>query len=70
MSDTSIELTWDLAYEKEGIINYELRCRDSLGTQARILALLYDFNLKSVFGIEGRSRPPPASFAVVSRQIF
>uniref|UniRef100_A0A674NCY3 protein-tyrosine-phosphatase n=1 Tax=Takifugu rubripes TaxID=31033 RepID=A0A674NCY3_TAKRU len=31
VSDTSIELTWDLAYEKEGIINYELRYRESLG---------------------------------------
>ncbi|XP_029684533.1 receptor-type tyrosine-protein phosphatase S isoform X4 [Takifugu rubripes] len=33
VSDTSIELTWDLAYEKEGIINYELRYRESLGPQ-------------------------------------
>uniref|UniRef100_A0A671Z545 protein-tyrosine-phosphatase n=1 Tax=Sparus aurata TaxID=8175 RepID=A0A671Z545_SPAAU len=34
VSDTSIELTWEPAYEKEGIINYELRYMDrSLGTQ-------------------------------------
>uniref|UniRef100_A0A8C4IT32 protein-tyrosine-phosphatase n=1 Tax=Dicentrarchus labrax TaxID=13489 RepID=A0A8C4IT32_DICLA len=37
VSDTSIELTWEPAYEKEGIINYELRYMDrNLGTQARI----------------------------------
>ena len=40
VSDTSIELTWEPAYEKEGIINYELRYMDrSLGTQARISPL-------------------------------
>uniref|UniRef100_A0A7N8XBY3 protein-tyrosine-phosphatase n=1 Tax=Mastacembelus armatus TaxID=205130 RepID=A0A7N8XBY3_9TELE len=34
VSDTSIELTWEPAYEKEGIINYELRYREgSFGTQ-------------------------------------
>uniref|UniRef100_A0A8C4P0Q4 protein-tyrosine-phosphatase n=1 Tax=Dicentrarchus labrax TaxID=13489 RepID=A0A8C4P0Q4_DICLA len=34
VSDTSIELTWEPAYEKEGIINYELRYMDrNLGTQ-------------------------------------
>ncbi|XP_048832206.1 receptor-type tyrosine-protein phosphatase S isoform X1 [Brienomyrus brachyistius] len=34
VSDTSIELTWELAYEKEGIISYELRYREgSAGTQ-------------------------------------
>lgn len=71
VSDTSIELTWDLAYEKEGIKNYELRYRDSLGTQARILAILFFHLNLTVFGIEGRSRlPSPASFAVISRQIF
>lgn len=69
MSDTSIELTWDPAYEKEGIINYELQYRDSLGTQARTFALPF-LNL-TVFGIEDRSQLPKlASFAVISRQIF
>uniref|UniRef100_A0A8C9WUZ7 protein-tyrosine-phosphatase n=1 Tax=Sander lucioperca TaxID=283035 RepID=A0A8C9WUZ7_SANLU len=34
VSDTSIELTWEAAYEKEGIINYELRYMEgSFGTQ-------------------------------------
>lgn len=34
VSDTSIELTWEPAYEKEGIINYELRYKESgFGTQ-------------------------------------
>uniref|UniRef100_A0A4W6D5X7 protein-tyrosine-phosphatase n=1 Tax=Lates calcarifer TaxID=8187 RepID=A0A4W6D5X7_LATCA len=34
VSDTSIELTWEPAYEKEGIINYELRYSEgSFGTQ-------------------------------------
>ncbi|XP_027883903.1 receptor-type tyrosine-protein phosphatase S isoform X10 [Xiphophorus couchianus] len=28
VSDTSIELTWEPAYEKEGIINYELRYKE------------------------------------------
>ncbi|KAG7488082.1 hypothetical protein MATL_G00030720 [Megalops atlanticus] len=28
VSDTSIELTWEPAYDKEGIINYELRYRE------------------------------------------
>uniref|UniRef100_A0A7N8XDN2 protein-tyrosine-phosphatase n=1 Tax=Mastacembelus armatus TaxID=205130 RepID=A0A7N8XDN2_9TELE len=36
VSDTSIELTWEPAYEKEGIINYELRYREgSFGTQMK-----------------------------------
>uniref|UniRef100_A0A4W6D5X9 protein-tyrosine-phosphatase n=1 Tax=Lates calcarifer TaxID=8187 RepID=A0A4W6D5X9_LATCA len=36
VSDTSIELTWEPAYEKEGIINYELRYSEgSFGTQVR-----------------------------------
>uniref|UniRef100_A0A3Q2GIW4 protein-tyrosine-phosphatase n=1 Tax=Cyprinodon variegatus TaxID=28743 RepID=A0A3Q2GIW4_CYPVA len=35
VSDTRIELTWEPAYEKEGIISYELRYRESnFGTQA------------------------------------
>ncbi|XP_061594500.1 receptor-type tyrosine-protein phosphatase S isoform X5 [Cololabis saira] len=34
VSDTSIELTWEPAYEKEGIINYELRYKEgSFGSQ-------------------------------------
>lgn len=70
MSDTSIELTWDPAYEKEGIVNYDLRYRDNLGTQARILALPFLKNL-TVFGIKGCSRLPSlALFATISRQIF
>ena len=37
VSDTSIELTWEAAYEKEGIVNYELRYREGrFGTQVRI----------------------------------
>ncbi|KAL7397528.1 hypothetical protein ABVT39_023484 [Epinephelus coioides] len=36
VSDTSIELTWEAAYEKEGIINYELRYTEgSFGTQMK-----------------------------------
>uniref|UniRef100_A0A3Q2PUH7 protein-tyrosine-phosphatase n=1 Tax=Fundulus heteroclitus TaxID=8078 RepID=A0A3Q2PUH7_FUNHE len=36
VSDTSIELTWEPAYEKEGIISYELRYKEgNLGTQVR-----------------------------------
>uniref|UniRef100_A0A8C9WUI8 protein-tyrosine-phosphatase n=1 Tax=Sander lucioperca TaxID=283035 RepID=A0A8C9WUI8_SANLU len=36
VSDTSIELTWEAAYEKEGIINYELRYMEgSFGTQMK-----------------------------------
>ncbi|XP_026200613.1 receptor-type tyrosine-protein phosphatase S isoform X7 [Anabas testudineus] len=36
VSDTSIELTWEPAYEKEGIINYELRYKESgFGTQMK-----------------------------------
>ncbi|XP_029105535.1 receptor-type tyrosine-protein phosphatase S-like isoform X2 [Scleropages formosus] len=34
VSDTSIELTWEPAYDKEGIISYELRYREGgVGTQ-------------------------------------
>ncbi|MEQ2162892.1 hypothetical protein GOODEAATRI_024670 [Goodea atripinnis] len=34
VSDTSIELTWEPAYEKEGIISYELRYKEgNFGTQ-------------------------------------
>uniref|UniRef100_A0A3Q1CN66 protein-tyrosine-phosphatase n=1 Tax=Amphiprion ocellaris TaxID=80972 RepID=A0A3Q1CN66_AMPOC len=34
VSDTSIELTWEPAYDKEGIINYELRYKEgNFGTQ-------------------------------------
>ncbi|XP_023699355.1 receptor-type tyrosine-protein phosphatase S isoform X4 [Paramormyrops kingsleyae] len=34
VSDTSIELTWEPAYDKEGIVSYELRHREgSAGTQ-------------------------------------
>lgn len=37
VSDTSIELTWEPAFEKEGIINYELRYSEgSFGTQVRV----------------------------------
>ncbi|XP_058494223.1 receptor-type tyrosine-protein phosphatase S isoform X7 [Solea solea] len=36
VSDTSIELTWEPAYEKEGIISYELRYSEgSFGTQMK-----------------------------------
>ncbi|KAF3835237.1 hypothetical protein F7725_027795, partial [Dissostichus mawsoni] len=36
VSDTSIELTWEAAYEKEGIVNYELRYREGrFGTQMK-----------------------------------
>uniref|UniRef100_A0A8C5DNN4 protein-tyrosine-phosphatase n=1 Tax=Gouania willdenowi TaxID=441366 RepID=A0A8C5DNN4_GOUWI len=36
VSDTSIELTWEPAYEKEGIIKYELRYKEgSFGTQQK-----------------------------------
>ncbi|KAM7387988.1 hypothetical protein PAMP_024192 [Pampus punctatissimus] len=36
VSDTSIELTWEPAFEKEGIINYELRYMEAgLGTQMK-----------------------------------
>uniref|UniRef100_A0A3B5BBQ9 protein-tyrosine-phosphatase n=1 Tax=Stegastes partitus TaxID=144197 RepID=A0A3B5BBQ9_9TELE len=36
VSDTSIELTWEPAYDKEGIINYELRYMEgSFGTQMK-----------------------------------
>ncbi|XP_015228541.1 PREDICTED: receptor-type tyrosine-protein phosphatase delta-like isoform X9 [Cyprinodon variegatus] len=36
VSDTRIELTWEPAYEKEGIISYELRYRESnFGTQMK-----------------------------------
>ncbi|XP_035996944.1 receptor-type tyrosine-protein phosphatase S isoform X11 [Fundulus heteroclitus] len=36
VSDTSIELTWEPAYEKEGIISYELRYKEgNLGTQMK-----------------------------------
>lgn len=42
VSDTSIELTWEAAYEKEGIINYELRYMEgSFGTQVIHFKLLY-----------------------------
>ncbi|KAA8589472.1 hypothetical protein FQN60_012837 [Etheostoma spectabile] len=42
VSDTSIELTWEAAYEKEGIINYELRYMEgSFGTQ-------YHFSLAAI----------------------
>lgn len=42
VSDTSIELTWE-AYEKEGIINYELRYMEgSFGTQVRIALFLFE----------------------------
>uniref|UniRef100_A0A3B4GS60 protein-tyrosine-phosphatase n=1 Tax=Pundamilia nyererei TaxID=303518 RepID=A0A3B4GS60_9CICH len=38
VSDTSIQLTWEPAYEKEGIISYELRYMEStFGGQVRIL---------------------------------
>uniref|UniRef100_A0A3P8S1Q5 protein-tyrosine-phosphatase n=1 Tax=Amphiprion percula TaxID=161767 RepID=A0A3P8S1Q5_AMPPE len=37
VSDTSIELTWEPAYDKEGIINYELRYKEgNFGTQVQI----------------------------------
>ncbi|XP_047230408.1 receptor-type tyrosine-protein phosphatase S isoform X7 [Girardinichthys multiradiatus] len=36
VSDTSIELTWEPAYEKEGIISYELRYKEgNFGTQMK-----------------------------------
>ncbi|XP_054874749.1 receptor-type tyrosine-protein phosphatase S isoform X10 [Amphiprion ocellaris] len=36
VSDTSIELTWEPAYDKEGIINYELRYKEgNFGTQMK-----------------------------------
>ncbi|XP_031715592.1 receptor-type tyrosine-protein phosphatase S isoform X4 [Anarrhichthys ocellatus] len=36
VSDTSIELTWEAAYDKEGIVNYELHyMEDSFGTQMK-----------------------------------
>uniref|UniRef100_A0A667XEB3 protein-tyrosine-phosphatase n=1 Tax=Myripristis murdjan TaxID=586833 RepID=A0A667XEB3_9TELE len=36
VSDTSIELTWEPAYEKEGIISYDLRYKEgSFGTQIK-----------------------------------
>lgn len=37
VSDTSIELTWELAFDKEGIISYELRYTEgSFGSQVSI----------------------------------
>lgn len=42
VADTSIELTWEPAYEKEGIINYELRYKESgFGTQVRVLVFYF-----------------------------
>lgn len=36
VADTSIELTWEPAYEKEGIISYELRYSEvSFGSQVK-----------------------------------
>ncbi|XP_068176442.1 receptor-type tyrosine-protein phosphatase S isoform X3 [Antennarius striatus] len=49
VSDTSIELIWEPAYEKEGIINYELRYMDrSLGTQMK-----KTFGPTSTYVVEG-----------------
>ena len=45
VSDTSIELTWEPAYEKEGIISYELRYTEgSFGTQVKILVFHFEFH--------------------------
>lgn len=42
VSDTSIELTWEPAYEKEGIINYELRYKEgNYGTQVSVDLFIY-----------------------------
>ncbi|XP_047442715.1 receptor-type tyrosine-protein phosphatase S isoform X12 [Mugil cephalus] len=51
VSDTSIELTWEPAYEKEGIINYELRFSEgSFGTQMK-----KTFGPKTSYVVEGLS---------------
>uniref|UniRef100_A0A665WYY6 protein-tyrosine-phosphatase n=1 Tax=Echeneis naucrates TaxID=173247 RepID=A0A665WYY6_ECHNA len=50
VSDTSIELTWEPAYEKEGIINYELRYSEgNFGTQVG----LKTFGPASSYVVEG-----------------
>uniref|UniRef100_A0A673CFU5 protein-tyrosine-phosphatase n=1 Tax=Sphaeramia orbicularis TaxID=375764 RepID=A0A673CFU5_9TELE len=49
VSDTSIELTWDPAYEKEGIISYKLHYREgSFGTQ-----MVKTFGPTSSYVVEG-----------------
>ncbi|XP_036376541.1 receptor-type tyrosine-protein phosphatase S isoform X9 [Megalops cyprinoides] len=49
VSDTSIELTWEPAYDKEGIINYELRYRE--GKQGN--QVTKTFGPASSFVVEG-----------------
>ncbi|CAB1433282.1 unnamed protein product [Pleuronectes platessa] len=49
VSDTSVELTWEPAYDKEGIINYELRYSEgSFGTPMK-----KTFGPTSAFVVEG-----------------
>ncbi|XP_067085608.1 receptor-type tyrosine-protein phosphatase S, partial [Osmerus mordax] len=49
VSDTSIELTWEPAHEKEGIINYELRYKEgSFGSQ-----ITKTFGPSSSYVVEG-----------------
>ena len=41
VSDTSIELTWEPAYEREGIISYNLHCKEgSPGILVRMFCLI------------------------------
>uniref|UniRef100_A0A3Q3JJL8 protein-tyrosine-phosphatase n=1 Tax=Monopterus albus TaxID=43700 RepID=A0A3Q3JJL8_MONAL len=49
VSDTSIELTWEPAYDKEGIISYELRYKEG-GTQVSISKM---FGPTSSYVVEG-----------------
>ncbi|KAJ0032563.1 hypothetical protein NQD34_002644 [Periophthalmus magnuspinnatus] len=48
VSDTSIELTWEPAYEKEGIISYKLHYREGSGSQ-----MVKTFGPTSSYVIEG-----------------
>lgn len=49
VTDTSIELTWEPAYTKEGIVNYELLYKPvKFGSLVRPLTLFFFFPYKSV----------------------
>ncbi|XP_033821417.1 receptor-type tyrosine-protein phosphatase S isoform X2 [Periophthalmus magnuspinnatus] len=48
VSDTSIELTWEPAYEKEGIISYKLHYREGSGSQ-----MVKTFGPTSSYVVEG-----------------
>lgn len=66
MSDTSIQLTWEPAYEKEGIISYELRYMEStFGGQVRILVFAGFYIQEMLIG-----RCTSFKFRLVKRHIF